>query len=129
MSSAFLCGQELQRELYLRQPKVGLGNLHPEQLLRIKRPIFGLVDSPSSWWDTLRSTLQEMEIQAEDGRVWHVRQCTLDHCIFMIQQYLGKDENGMSIYERPQGYLGVHVDDILLVGCDEPLYSDEKEAK
>eukprot|EP00439_Symbiodinium_sp_Y106_P077011 s874_g16.t1 len=119
VSSAFLCGQELQRELYLRQPKVGLGNLHPEQLLRIKRPIFGLVDSPSSWWDTLRSTLQEMEIQAEDGRVWHVRQCTLDHCIFMIQQYLGKDKNGMSIYERPQGYLGVHVDDILLVGCDE----------
>ncbi|CAE7357013.1 GIP [Symbiodinium sp. CCMP2592] len=118
VSSAFLCGQELQRELYLRQPKVGLGDLHPEQLLRIKRPIFGLVDSPSSWWDTLRSTLLETEICDEDGKVWHIRQCTLDHCIFMVQEYRGKDEHGEANYERPTAYLGVHVDDILLVGMD-----------
>ena len=48
VTAAFLCGEELTRELYLRQPRSGLGDLHPEQLLRIRKPIFGLVDSPGS---------------------------------------------------------------------------------
>ncbi|CAE7765879.1 RE2 [Symbiodinium sp. CCMP2592] len=118
VSSAFLCGQELQRELYLRQPKVGLGDLHPEQLLRIKRPVFGLVDSPSSWWDTLRQTLQGIEMTDEAGKRWHIRQCTLDHCIFMVQEVLEPDETGAPRYGSPKAFLGVHVDDILLVGMD-----------
>ena len=119
VSSAFLCGQELQRELYLKQPKVGLGDLHPEQLLHIRRPIFGLVDSPSSWWDTLRSKLQEIDIKGPDGRVWAIRQCTLDHCIFMVQELVHGDGKDDVSYKHPEAYLGVHVDDILLIGSDE----------
>ena len=119
VSSAFLCGQELMRELYLKQPKVGLGDLHPEQLLHIRRPVFGLVDSPSSWWDTLRSKLGEVEIKGPEGRLWHIRQCTLDHCIFMVQEAVYNGEGGVATYKEPQAYLGVHVDDILLIGLDE----------
>ncbi|CAE7526366.1 GIP, partial [Symbiodinium necroappetens] len=70
VTAAFLCGEVLQRELYLRQPRTGLGDLHPE-----------------------------------------VTQCSLDHCIFMVQRFDGDGDLG-----PPQTYLGVHVDDVLLVG-------------
>ncbi|CAE7204839.1 RE1 [Symbiodinium microadriaticum] len=110
VTAAFLCGEVLQRELYLRQPRTGLGNLHPEQLLRIRKPIFGLVDSPAAWWNKFHKTLRSLEFETEDGK-WRVTQCSLDHCIFMVQRFGDEGDLG-----PPQAYLGVHVDDVLLVG-------------
>ncbi|CAE7751606.1 RE1 [Symbiodinium sp. CCMP2592] len=115
VTAAFLCGEELQRELYLRQPRSGLGNLHPEQLLRIRKPIFGLVDSPSAWWQKFRSTMRSLVVH-HDGKRWMVVQSTLDHCIFMVQEVLSEKEGGGYELGPPQAYLGVHVDDVLLVG-------------
>ncbi|CAE7346231.1 GIP [Symbiodinium natans] len=118
VTAAFLSGEELERELYLRQPRSGLGDLHPEQLLRIRKGIFGLVDSPSSWWKKLKKTLKELEIEDENKKRWRVTQCSLDHCIFMVQAINGEGEDGTPILGPPEAYLGVHVDDILLVGED-----------
>ena len=121
VTAAFLCGEDLQRELYLKQPKTGLGDLHPEQLLRIRKPIFGLVDSPAAWWTKLHKTLKKMRVKNDDGE-WIVVQNTLDHCIFMVQKVLSYDEEGQPRLGAPEAYLGVHVDDVLLVGegalCD-----------
>ena len=117
----FLCGEDLERELYLRQPKSGLGDLHPEQLLKIRKPIFGLVDSPSAWWQKFHKTLKKLKVKNGDDE-WMVIQSTLDHCIFMIQKVTGYNEESGPILEPPEAYLGVHVDDVLLVGdgtlCD-----------
>ncbi|CAE7470136.1 RE2 [Symbiodinium sp. CCMP2592] len=121
VTAAFLCGEDLSRELYLRQPRTGLGNLHPEQLLRIKKPIFGLVDSPAAWWNKFQKVVKKLRIRDENDE-WVVVQSTLDHCIFMVQRVRGHDEQGELLLDPPAAYLGVHVDDVLLVGegglCD-----------
>ncbi|CAE7293046.1 RE1 [Symbiodinium sp. CCMP2592] len=117
VTAAFLSGETLTRELFLRQPKTGLGDLHPEQLLRIQKPIFGLVDSPSAWWLKLSGTLKEMTLTDDDGRQWVIRQCELDNCIFTVHE-VTRDADEKVTYGKPQAYLGVHVDDILLIGND-----------
>ena len=119
VSAAFLCGEKLERELFLRQPRSGLGDLHPEQLLRIKKPIFGLVDSPSAWWRKFSGVLKDLKLLGKDGEVWRVRQCCLDNCIFMVQKEVYDEKTGKTSYEAPVGYLGVHVDDVLLIGQDD----------
>ncbi|CAE7227793.1 RE1 [Symbiodinium sp. CCMP2456] len=118
VTAAFLSGETLTRELFLKQPRTGLGGLHPEQLLRIRKPIFGLVDSPAAWWQKLSSTLKETVITDDKNIKWAIRQCELDNCIFTVQEIL-TDENGKVTYGKPQAYLGVHVDDILLVGKND----------
>ena len=119
VTAAFLSGEELQRELYLRQPRSGLGSLHPEQLLRIRKGIFGLVDSPASWWAKLKKTLKALDVDDGSGKRWRVTQCSLDHCIFMVQPVLEEGGEGEVKLGAPEAYLGIHVDDILLIGDDE----------
>ena len=126
VTAAFLSGEVLTRELFLRQPKTGLGNLHPEQLLRIRKPIFGLVDSPAAWWSKLSGTLKAMTVADDEGTKWTIRQCELDNCIFTVHQ-IYQDENGKVSYGKPQAYLGVHVDDILLIGKDSLCACLKKE--
>ena len=118
VTAAWLCGEELKRELYLRQPRTGLGNLHPEQILRIRKPIFGLVDSPASWWAKFHGTLRDLVLKKKD-KTWKIAQCSLDHCIFMVQEVKSVDSFGHEVLDKPCGYLGAHVDDVLLVGQDE----------
>ena len=118
VTAAFLCGEELTRELYLRQPRSGLGDLHPEQLLRIRKPIFGLVDSPAAWWGKFRKSLTSTRIHGQGGRSWTISNCSLDHCIFVVQEEI-QDENGSKSLRTPEAYIGVHVDDVLQIGDDE----------
>ena len=111
ITSAFLNGEELQRELYIRQPKSGLGNLHPNQIVRLKKGVFGLVDSPNGWWHKLRKTILDLEVDFGDAKEVVVTQCSLDPCVFQVQSK-GKD----GLLEPPRVYLAVHVDDIMCVG-------------
>ena len=121
VTAAFLCGEELQRELYLRQPRTGLGSLHPEQILLIKKPIFGLVDSPAAWWQKFHRTLKSLTVMF-DGKCWKVIQCSLDHCIFLVREVHRRADGEEELVGPPLAYLGVHVDDVLLIGeqklCD-----------
>ncbi|CAE7263747.1 GIP, partial [Symbiodinium natans] len=84
----------------------------------IRKPIFGLVDSPSAWWTKFHGTLKNMEIQRK-GKTWRIVQCTLDQCIFMVQEVLPGETPGEEALSPPVGYLGVHVDDVLLIGQDD----------
>ena len=111
MTAAFLNGERLSRELYIRQPRGGLGNLHPQQIVRLTKGVFGLVDSPHGWWVKLTQTILDLKVDFGDGKDTVVTQCPLDPCVFQIQNVA---EDGT--LEPPRVYLAVHVDDILCVG-------------
>ncbi|CAE7724502.1 GIP [Symbiodinium sp. CCMP2592] len=110
ITAAFLNGGPLERELYLKQPRTGLGNLHPAQLLRIKKGIFGLVDSPHSWWERFKGDVTTLKPVLEDGTECVIEQCPLDPCVFFVKKVI---EGSLS---EPIAYIAVHVDDVLLVG-------------
>ena len=112
ITAAFLNGDELDRELYLLQPKTGLSGLHPQQLLKITKGIFGLPDSPRKWWRKLRESILGLHI-SYDGIDYKFVQNPLDPCLF---QLVGSQQ-GSSV--APIAYVGVHVDDLLVVGSPE----------
>ncbi|CAE7414743.1 RE2 [Symbiodinium sp. CCMP2592] len=106
ITAAFLNGDPLERELYLRQPRGGVEGLLPEQLFRVKKGIFGLPDSPRKWWRRLRRDMLSIKIDFQ-GLTLRFTQCPLDPCLFQLCD----PESG-----KPLAYVGVHVDDLLTVG-------------
>ena len=119
ITAAFLQGEPLERELYIRQPKCGLGNLHPEQLVRLTKGVFGLVDSPNAWWKKFRATVMKMKMSTASGKNLTIRQCPLDPCIFMVQELHAEDGDNNCPTTKPMAYFAVHVDDVLVVGQEE----------
>ena len=109
---AFLTGGYLSRDepLYLHQPATGFPGLRPRQLVRIKKNIFGLATSPHEWWQDLQGGILQVEVQCDEKRFGFV-QCPLDPCIFMLREIVDGAYKG-----EPQGYVGSHVDDLLVVG-------------
>ncbi|CAE7328612.1 RE1 [Symbiodinium sp. CCMP2592] len=101
----------LKRELYIRQPRSGLGDLHPEQLVKLTKGVFGLVDSPAAWWGEFKGTLGQEEFTVDGVRTKFFH-CPLDPCIFQLRRI---DEQG-NAFGEPLSYLAVHVDDVLLIG-------------
>ncbi|CAE6922017.1 RE2 [Symbiodinium sp. CCMP2592] len=122
ITCAFLNGNELKRELYIRQPRGGLGDLHPDQIVQLTKGVFGLVDSPNAWYEKLQGTILALDISLSDGRRGYFDQCPLDPCIF---QFKVKDLDGNS--GAPEAYVAVHVDDLLMVG-DRELNRQLKDA-
>ena len=106
ITAAFLNGDGMERELFLKQPKNGLRGLHPEQLLRVTKGIFGLPDSPRRWWKRLKREMLDIRV-THQGQDLHFVQCPLDPCLF---QLVGDD------CSTPLAYVGVHVDDLLVIG-------------
>ncbi|CAE7610734.1 RE2 [Symbiodinium sp. CCMP2592] len=113
VTAAFLNGEKLDRELYLRQPKHGLPGLHPDQLIKVEKGVFGLIDSPRKWWKKFKKDIQEMTIELPEGKKGKFFASPLDPCVF---QLIELDEDGRRGDGRPICYAAVHVDDILLVG-------------
>ena len=107
VTGAFLEAGALERpegSLYLRQPKSGdTGlNLHPEQLLEIVKPLYGLNDAPARWWQKLSKYL------TASGRT----QDRMDECLFFMYDTetvisAPIQQNG----HRLVGVIGWHVDD------------------
>eukprot|EP00439_Symbiodinium_sp_Y106_P083456 s160_g23.t1 len=116
ITAAFLNGGPLARELYLRQPRTGLGDLHPNQLLRIKKGVFGLVDSPHGWWERFKEEVTAIRPETEQGQRCVIEQCPLDPCVFFVKEIIGWDTDGGRKLSAPLAYLAVHVDDVLLIG-------------
>ena len=108
---AFLTGGYLNRDepLYLHQPSTGFPGLLPGQLVRIKKNIFGLATSPHEWWQDLQSGILRTPVH-HAGKEYIFNQCPLDPCIFMVQEVTNGEITG-----APQGYVGSHVDDLLVV--------------
>ena len=93
---AFLETAELSRQggkLFLRQP-----GLHPQQLLEICLPLYGLNDSPKRWFLEVSNFLRNIG--------WN--SSALDECVFL---FFDPECNVLS------GILCWHVDDLLLGGC------------
>ena len=111
VTAAFLNGEPLSRQLFIRQPRCGLGQLHPSQIVRIKKGVFGLVDSPNGWWHKLKKTILDLKVDFGEGKQSVITQCPLDPCIFQVQ-IIAEDGS----LEPPRVYLAVHVDDLLCVG-------------
>ena len=63
VTGAFLESAELRRQggkLFLRQPPGGLPGLHPQQLLEIRLPLYGLNDSPKRWFLEVSTFLRNL---------------------------------------------------------------------
>ncbi|CAI7790510.1 unnamed protein product, partial [Closterium sp. NIES-54] len=61
-STAFLQGS-LYEEVWLRRPSAFTGTFPPGTQLRLRRPVYGLHQSPCEWHDTLRPTLFDLGFQ------------------------------------------------------------------
>ncbi|CAE7242722.1 engB [Symbiodinium sp. CCMP2592] len=99
LQAAFMQSAPLLRpggKLYVRQPRSGLPGLLPEQLVEIVCGVYGLVDGPIHWRQTLKQFIVE-EL--------HFRQSRLDPTVFLLGQ-AGKLE----------GILVIEIDDILSFG-------------
>ena len=108
---AFLTGSYLSREeeLYIHQPPTGFPGMKPGQLVRVKKNIFGLATSPREWWLDLQEGITKIDIEIDKGH-FRFEQCPLDPCIFVLKEYRGGKFVG-----APRGYVGTHVDDLLVI--------------
>ena len=77
VTGAFLESAELSRQggkLFLRQPFAGLPGLHPQQLLEIRSPLYGLNYSPKKWFLEVSNLLRNIG--------W--KSSALDECVFVF---------------------------------------------
>ena len=113
VTSAFLC-PALQRLLYLEQPATGVPGMEKGALWKVEKGIFGLVDSPRGWWGEIKDILAEVRVPWK-GKTFLLEQLPLDPCVFCLRDVDAPEQS-------PQGYLGIHVDDLLAAGpkslCD-----------
>ena len=112
VTAAFLNGEKLDRELYLKQPKHGLPGLHPDQLIKVEKGVFGLIDSPRKWWKKFKKDIQELTIILHNDKKAKFYASALDPCVFQLVEL---DDEGTRGNGTPLCYAAVHVDDILLV--------------
>ena len=108
ISTAFLQGQEhpAERTLWIRLPKDArdlLGISSEKTCMRLRKPMYGLIDAPRSWYLEAVRRLQTI------GFVRH----PLDGCLFC---YYALDANGA---QQLVCAIGLHVDDLLGV-ADQP---------
>ena len=73
---AFMQGKEHERtdELYMAQPREGIPGLHPEQIIRIVKGVFGLADAPRLWWRQLRNGLLGADLKTKTGETVQLQQ-------------------------------------------------------
>lgn len=101
--SAFCQSKPLEREegpLYFQPPKEGIQGVSEEQVVQILSGVYGLVDGPIHWRQTLVPELQELGYTMSK----------MDPCIMLL-------------HEKPSGRMlgavAIEVDDLFMVGGDE----------
>ena len=106
IKNAYFSGKSVGREVYLEQPRGGLPNLQPGQLLRANKAIYGFAEAARLFWLALREHL------IADG--WE--ESRLEPALFYLR------DGG-----RLRGVLVTHVDD--LEGGVEEAYMQRAFAK
>ena len=94
IKTAFLSGDEDVRNIFFSPPddvRQTL-NLGHETVLRLRKAVNGLVNTPKKWWDRLKKSLIEHGFTS----------CALDPCAFVLR-----------MSGQIHGVLGVHVDDAI----------------
>ena len=102
IEGAFLRGDTIQREkgkILVSLPRDGVPGLASTPICELIKPVYGLVDAPKLWWDSLTKTLRQL------GMI----QSGLDSCIFYSRTPSGE----------LQGIVAFHVDDLLIGGTKE----------
>ena len=119
ISTAFLQGKEhdKSRTLWIRLPaeaKRMLGLEGSETLMRLRKPMYGLVDAPRAWFREARDRLLALGFKPHP----------LDQCLFLLHDTSSRDSSG-----RPHlvCMLGLYVDDLLCIGnVKDPKYQRAK---
>ena len=102
ISSAFLQGEESKgAPLYMFPPVTGLPGISPDQVLRLKRPVYGRPDAPRAWYEQISSFIM---------RDMGYTRSLLDPALFVH-----RDKNG-----KPNGLLVLHVDDLMIATDGSP---------
>ena len=96
--------EQPDQQLFMAQPREGLPGLHPKQLIKILKGVFGLATAPRQWWAKLKRTLLAVEEKLGDNYVFRLRQHSLDPAL-----YYGYDKHGELC-----ALVVAHVDDLLL---------------
>ena len=94
IKTAFLSGDEDVRNIFISPPDDvrQMLNLDHENVLRLRKAVYGLVNAPKKWWVRLKKSFIEHGCTS----------CALDPSAFVLR---------MSGHIR--GVLGVHVDDVI----------------
>ena len=99
ISTAFLQGGALQREVYVRPPQ----DLHaPGHLLKLRKAVYGLVDAPMHWYQALHKAMLSI------GAIV----VPFDPAIYLFRDH-----------ENLCGWAAAHVDDISIAGTDSLISS------
>ena len=99
ISTAFLQGGALHREVYVRPPQ----ELHaPGQLLKLRKAVYGLVDAPLHWYQVLHKSILPIRAIV----------VPFDPAIYLFRDH-----------ENLCGWAAVHVDDISIAGTDSLIHS------
>ena len=98
-TQAFHSGDDIQRELYCRQPPEGIPGADPRQLLRLLKTCYGLTDGPYAWYQHLLRRLT-----TDFG----YRASLADPCVF----YKHEDD-------KLEGIIGLATDDMIHGGSDQ----------
>ena len=96
ISSAFLQGEESKGEpLFMFPPSIGLPDVSRDQILRLKRPVYGRPDAPRAWYEQISSFIM--------GKM-NFERSILDPAMFIHRKESGE----------PDGLLVLHVDDLMV---------------
>ena len=115
ISTAFLQGKEHEsgRTLWIRLPadaRKMLGITDSRTVMRLRKPMYGLVDAPRSWYREARERMERLGFRTHP----------LDQCLFLYHDEEDLDSDG-----RPQLVcaIGLYVDDVLAIGSrTDPRY-------
>ena len=97
-TSAFIQGQDIDRELFLLPPPE-IRKDCPDLVWKVKKRVYGLRDAPRGWWLEVDSSLKELGCQ----------RLKLDHAFYV---YFDKKSRELL------GFVASHVDDFLYAGND-----------
>ena len=110
ISSAFLQGAESEGPpLYMYPPSRGLPGILPEQILRLKRPVYGRPDAPRAWYKQLSGFIMNdlgFTCSVLDPAFFILRNSKLEPCAMIV----------------------LHVDD-LMVSTDGSEHAEEQVKK
>ena len=104
MEAAFLRGEDLKRRtgrILVKPPKDGIPGVNDGELVELIKPVYGLVDAPRLWWESLSKTLVGLGMKASE----------LGGCMFYK-----RDDVGNLI-----GIIVFHVDDLIFGGNQQFL--------
>lgn len=75
LEEAFLQGKKTTRLVYVKQPPEGVPGLHPDQLLKMGKEVYGTVRGSASWRESLVEEIKKLEYE----------QSCLDPCLFILR--------------------------------------------